>query len=35
MLAEFEVSDTELTTAIEALVGWLTAEGLIAVREPR
>jgi hypothetical protein len=30
MLEEFDVTESELSNAIETLVGWLAAEGLIA-----
>ncbi len=33
MLDEFDVSESELSNAIESLAGWLAAEGLIANRD--
>jgi hypothetical protein len=33
MLEEFEVSESELSNAIDLLAGWLAAEGLIASRD--
>ena len=33
MLGEFDVTEPELTSAIDALAGWLAAEGLIANRD--
>ena len=35
MLGEFEVTESELTTAIDTLAGWLADEGLIANRDAR
>ena len=35
MLGEFDVTESELTTAIDTLAGWLADEGLIANRDAR
>lgn len=35
MLGEFDVTESELASAIATLAGWLAAEGLIANREAR